>query len=284
LILAEVVKQLDLPTTPHPHPYTISWLRQGRDICVSQQCHLPYNIKPFKDDALCDISPIEVYDSLLGQPYLWKHHNVYESRPCGVIITLGRQLYRIPAVILSTVISLISAKQCSKVISQIRKFVFFVIRAHNKHKVAATFVASTQRLSLHQQKVDEIVEEDKDIFTSPTGVPTHCQVKHPIDLTPDAPLHNGLVYRHSLMENDKIRRQIQDLLQKVQVRPRSSPCGSLIVLVKNKDGTWKLCIVYRALKKVTITNRYPILRIDDLLDQLKGEKFFNKIDLKSGYH
>jgi hypothetical protein len=283
LISAEVIKRLDLPMTPHPQPYTIGWLRQGRDLCVSQQCRLPYDIKPFKDEVLCDISPLEVCDVLLGQPYLWKRHVVYESRPRSVIITLGRQLYRIPEVASPTAISLISAKQCSKVISQTGKFIFFVIHAHSKQKVA-TSMASTQSLSLQQKQVDGIVEEYRDIFSSPTGVPTHCQVKHPIDLTPDTPLPNGPVYHRSLMENDEIRHQIQELLQKGHIRPNSSPCGSPIVLVQKKDGTWRLCIDYRALNKITVRNRYPIPRIDDLLDQLKGEKFFNKIDLKSGYH
>jgi hypothetical protein len=128
------------------------------------------------------------------------------------------------------------------------------------------------------------VEEYRDIFNSPTRVPTHCQVKHPIDLTPGAPLPNGPFYHCSLMENDEIRCQIQELLQKGQIRPSSSPFGILIVLVQKKDGTWRLCIDYRALNKVTVKNRYPIPRIDDLLDQLKGENFFSKIDLKSGYH
>ena len=95
MISAEVVKRLDLPMTLHPQPYTIDWLRQGRDLRVSQQCHLPYDIKPFKDEELCDISPLEVCDVLLGQPYLWKCHDVYESRPRSVIISLGRQLYMI---------------------------------------------------------------------------------------------------------------------------------------------------------------------------------------------
>jgi hypothetical protein len=117
LISTEFVKWLDLPMTPHPQPYTIGWLRQGRNLHFSQQCRLPYDINSFKDEVLCDIALLEVCDVLLGQPYLWKRHVVYESRPHSVMITLGRQLYRIPEVALPTVISLISAKQCSKVIS-----------------------------------------------------------------------------------------------------------------------------------------------------------------------
>ena len=92
----EVVKRLDLPMTPHPQPYTIDYLRQGIYLRVNQQCHMPYNIKYFKDEVLCDISPLEFCDVLLGKPYLWKHHLVYESIPRSVTITLGRQLYMIP--------------------------------------------------------------------------------------------------------------------------------------------------------------------------------------------
>jgi hypothetical protein len=86
------------------------------------------------------------------------------------------------------------------------------------------------------------------------------------------------------MKNDEIKRQIQELLQKGHIRLSSMPCGSPIVLVQKKDGTWRLCIDYRELNKITVRNRYPIPQIDDLLDQLKGVKYFSKIDLKSGYH
>jgi hypothetical protein len=124
LISTEVVKRLALPTTPHPQPYTIGWLRQGSDLRVNQQCRLSYDIKPFKDKVLCDVAPLKVCDVILGQPYLWKHHVVYESRPRSVIITLNRKLYKIPKAIPPSAISFISAKQCRKVISQMGKFVF----------------------------------------------------------------------------------------------------------------------------------------------------------------
>ena len=77
LISIEVMKRLGLLTTTHLQPYTIGWLHQGRDLHVSHQCCLPYSIKPFTNEVLCDISPLDVCDVLLGQPYLWKRHAVY---------------------------------------------------------------------------------------------------------------------------------------------------------------------------------------------------------------
>ena len=79
LISTDIIKQLKFPTTPHPQAYNIGWLSQGRDLCVSQQCHLLYVIKSFKDEVLCDIAPLEVSNVLLSQPYMWKRHDVYES-------------------------------------------------------------------------------------------------------------------------------------------------------------------------------------------------------------
>jgi hypothetical protein len=132
LISVEFVKRLALPKTPHPQPYTIGCLGQGSNLSVDQQCQLSYGIKPFKDEVLCDVSPLEVCDVLLSQPYLWKHHVVYESRPRSVIITFNGKLYRIPEAVPPSAISLISAKECRKVISQMGNFVFFVIRSQNK--------------------------------------------------------------------------------------------------------------------------------------------------------
>jgi hypothetical protein len=117
LISVDVIKQLALLIMLHPQPYTIGWLRQGSDLRVSQKCRLLYDIKPLKEKVLCVVFPLEVCDVLLGQPYLWKCHVVYDSRPHSVIITLNRKLYRIPEAVPPSAISLISAKKCRKVIS-----------------------------------------------------------------------------------------------------------------------------------------------------------------------
>ena len=77
---------------------------------------------------------------------------------------------------------------------------------------------------------------------------------------------------------------MEELLSKGFVKTSTSPWGALVLFVKKKDGSLRLCIDYRQLNKVTIWNRYPLPRIDDLFDQLQGAKVFSKIDLRSGYH
>ena len=154
-----------------------------------------YVIYPFKDEVFSDIAPLEVSNVLLFQPYMWRHHVVYESRPRSVIITLGKRLYSILKVAPKDSISLISAKQCMKVIVQMGKFVLFMVHSQSEKKIVATSMTSAQSLATQQKQVDKVMEEYKDIFISPTGVPLHCQVKHSIDLIPSTPFPNGSVYR-----------------------------------------------------------------------------------------
>jgi hypothetical protein len=147
LISEEVIKRLELPITPHPQPYTIGWLSQGRRIRVSHQCRLPYGIKPFKDEVLCDVAPLEVCDVLLGQPYMWKRHAVYESRPRSVIVTLGGQLYRIPEIVAPT-----PTKQGRKIISHTGKFSLFAIATKGEHQIAETSTTSAHYPSTQQKQ------------------------------------------------------------------------------------------------------------------------------------
>jgi hypothetical protein len=91
-------------------------------------------------------------------------------------------------------------------------------------------------LSTQQKQVDKVMEEYSDIFSSPTGVPLHCQVKHPIDLTPGALLPNGPVYHHSLLENEEIKRQIQELLHKGHIHPNHHLVGAQSCWCRRKMG------------------------------------------------
>ena len=84
--------------------------------------------------------------------------------------------------------------------------------------------------------------------------------------------------------NKELRVQLQELLDKGFIRLSTSPWGASVLFVKKKDKTLRLCIDYRQLNRITIKNRYPLLRIDDLFDQLRGVRVYSKIDLRTGYH
>ena len=82
----------------------------------------------------------------------------------------------------------------------------------------------------------------------------------------------------------ELKKQLEELLEKQFIRPSVSPWGAPVLLVKKKDGSFRLCVDYRQLNKFTIKNKYPLPRIDDLIDQLRGASIFSKINLRSGYH
>ncbi|MCO5559707.1 hypothetical protein L7F22_013308 [Adiantum nelumboides] len=107
---------------------------------------------------------------------------------------------------------------------------------------------------------------------------------HTIDLILGSTPPNRPPYRVSRAQNERIMNQVKDLLEKGLIEPSSSPLYSPVLLVLKKDGSWRKCIDYRALNKITIKNRFPIRRIDDILDRLQGSSHFSGIDLKSGYH
>ena len=88
----------------------------------------------------------------------------------------------------------------------------------------------------------------------------------------------------SLTELTELKVQMQELLDKGFIRPSASPWGAPVLFVRKKDGSLRLCIDYRQLNQVTIKNKYPLPRIDDLFDQLQGASVFSKIDLRIGYH
>jgi len=135
------------------------------------------------------------------------------------------------------------------------------------------------------QKNMAIVQEFMDVFPDEIpGLPPKREIEFAIDLIPGAGPVSITPYRMAPAELAELKKQLEDLLEKQFIRPSVSPWGAPVLLVKKKDGSSRLCIDYRQLNKLIIKNKYPLPRIDDLLDQLHGAVIFSKIDLRSGYH
>ena len=116
------------------------------------------------------------------------------------------------------------------------------------------------------------------------GMPPDRDIQFSIDLKPGTAPISIRPYRMDVKDLAELKKQIDELLGKGYIRPSSSPWGAPVLFVDKKDGTRRMCIDYRALNEVTIKNRYPLPRIEDLFDQMRGARVFSKIDLRSGYH
>jgi hypothetical protein len=123
-----------------------------------------------------------------------------------------------------------------------------------------------------------IVKEFPDVFPEELpGLPPIREIKVSIETLPGVnPIAQSL-YRMAPIELAELNIQLQELLDKGFIRPSNSPWGALVLFVKKKDGTFRLCIDYHQLNKVTVKKKYPLPRIDDLFDQLKGARVFSKI-------
>ena len=132
----------------------------------------------------------------------------------------------------------------------------------------------------------EIRSEYKDLFPEelPPGLPPKREVDHRIELLPGSQPVYRSIYKMSPGELDEMRKQLDQLLSNGFIRPSTSPFGAPVLFVKKKDGSLRMCIDYRGLNMLTVKNRYPLPRCDELFDRIRGAKYFSKLDLRSGYH
>eukprot|EP00253_Pinus_taeda_P032987 PITA_32987 len=130
-----------------------------------------------------------------------------------------------------------------------------------------------------------VIREFADVFPEEIPrLPPKRNIDFTIELVPGAAPVSRAPYRMSVPELTELKMELQELLDKNYIRPSVSPWGAPVLFVKKKDGTLRMCIDYRQLNKLTIKNKYPLPRIDELFDQVKGATMFSKIDLRSGYH
>ena len=125
-----------------------------------------------------------------------------------------------------------------------------------------------------------MIKEFSDVFPKElSGFPPEREVDLSIEIVQRTTPISRAPYRMAPTELKELKTQLQELLDKGFVRPSVSPWGAPVLFVKKKDGTLRMCIDYRQINKVTVKNKYPMPRIEDIFDQLKGASVFSKIDL-----
>ena len=155
-----------------------------------------------------------------------------------------------------------------------------LFRSEPIHTVAA--VVGTGSIP---DEVQQVLDEFTDVFETPKSLPPMRDGhNHPIILQSGTDPISLKPYRYSAAQRDVIEKLVEELLQSEFIQPSSSPFSSPIVLVKKKDGSWRMCIDYRQLNKHTIKNQYPIPLIEELFEELGSARWFTKLDLKVGYH
>ncbi|GBG87829.1 hypothetical protein CBR_g45985 [Chara braunii] len=135
--------------------------------------------------------------------------------------------------------------------------------------------------------VRDLIREYRDVFPpyfSYSGIPPMRGVEHSIQLVPDYRVHHQAPYRLSIPEATELKRQLEELLRLGFIKPSNSPWGAPVLFARKADRNLRLCIDYRGLNRYTVKNSYPMPRADELFDRLAGNRFFTKIDLRSGYH
>jgi hypothetical protein len=144
-------------------------------------------------------------------------------------------------------------------------------------------VLTSKRVDDLPEEVQGLLEEFTDTIVDelPRSLPPIRSVNHHIDLILGASFPNKAAYRLTPQENDEVKRQVQELLDKGLVRESLSLCVVPTVLRLKKEEGWRMCTVSREINKITIRYRFPLSRMDDLIDCLSGEKYFSNIDLKS---
>jgi hypothetical protein len=171
-----------------------------------------------------------------------------------------------PEIISSHLMEKLLKKDHSSVISQLH-----AIQATETHSVP--------------QDLQAILSKHEVVFSTPQGLPPSRGVHdHSIPLVPRILPPNIRLYRHPFSPKNEIEKLVQELLNAGIICPSTSPYSSPMVMVLNKEGSQRMCVDFCALKKLTIKDKFPILVIDDLLDELRHTQFFTKLNLHSGYH
>ncbi|GJU11886.1 putative reverse transcriptase domain-containing protein [Tanacetum coccineum] len=270
---------IDIAPTPLENSYDVE-LADGKIVGIDtiiRGCTLNFLNHPFN----IDLMPVELgsFDVIIGMDWL---------RRCHAVIVCDEKLVRIPYGNETLIFhgdesnngreSRLTIISCSKAQEYMAKGCQIFLAQISAKK-------EEDKSEGKQLKDVPIVRDFLEVFPEDLpGLPPARPVEFQIDLIPGAAPVARAPYRLAPSEMKELSEQLQELSDKGFIRPSSSPWGAPVLFVKKKDGSFRMCIDYRELNKLTVKNRYPLPRNEDLFDQLQGSNIYSKIDLRSGYH
>ena len=237
-----------------------------------------------KQLATLNVIPLDGYDVILGIPWLRLNNPEFNWKEGIISVNIDGQMIELPKHSERKVSDsmLVSSVQFKKLVSRpdVEYGMLFI------NEIDDSIGNKSADDTTLDKRVKAVLEEYKDVFPDdlPGGLPPKRDIDHKIELAQGSTPPVRAPYRMSVPELDELKKQLNELLAKRQIRVSKSPYRSPVLFVKKKDGSMRLCVDYRALNKMTIKNKYPLPRIDELMDRLLGAKWFSKIDLRSGYH
>jgi hypothetical protein len=232
LISIEMVENLEQETVKHPSPYKVLWLQKGHQVNVTKQCLVEFKIGGYKDEILCDVIPMDVCHLLLSRPWQYDKNVIHDGRTHMLLLIKDKE--EKPEV--SNTVLFMSGKELLNEVNKNEDTPFIVVR---KPRIVLT----STRVDDLPEEIQKLLEEFADIVVDelPYSLPPIRSISHHIDLIPRASLPNKVAYRLMLQENEEVKRQVQDLMDKGLVREISSPCIVPTVLIPKKDGGWRMC-------------------------------------------